>query len=105
MLALVGKAPAAASLRDLMLRVLLSPAAVPPAADPANRTNIVKARIDALERLGAWQGYLRLLVPQRAVMKQICLRQCEPASAQMQDSVLAIWIKLCHCPRWHAFFP
>ena len=31
------------------------------AADPANRTNIVKARIDALERLGAWQGYLRLL--------------------------------------------
>ena len=61
MLALVGEAPATASLRNLMLRVLLSPAAVPPAADPANRTNIVKARIDALERLGAWQGYLRLL--------------------------------------------
>lgn len=61
MLALVGEAPATASLRDLMLRILLSPAAVPQATDPTDRTSIVKARIDALERLGAWQDYLRLL--------------------------------------------
>lgn len=61
MLALVGEAPATASLRDLLLRVLLSPAAVPQATDPADRTSIVKARIDALERLGAWPDYIRLL--------------------------------------------
>lgn len=61
MLALVGEAPATASLRDLMLRILLSPASVPQATDPADRTNIVKARIDALERLGAWPDYIRLL--------------------------------------------
>ncbi len=61
MLALVGEAPATAALRDLMLRILLSPAAVPQAADPADQTSIVKARIDALERLGAWPDYIRLL--------------------------------------------
>jgi len=61
MLALAGEAPATASLRDLMLRILLSPASVPQATDPADRTNIVKARIDALERLGAWPDYIRLL--------------------------------------------
>ncbi|WP_028467718.1 hypothetical protein [Nisaea denitrificans] len=61
MLALVGEAPATASLRDLMLRILLSPAAVPQATDPADRTSVVKARIDALERLGAWPDYIRLL--------------------------------------------
>lgn len=61
MLALVGEAPATASLRDLMLRILLSPAGVPLATAPSDRTNIVKARIDALERLGAWPDYIRLL--------------------------------------------
>lgn len=61
LLALVGAAPATASLRDLMLRVLLSPAAVPTAADPLDRTSIVKARIDALERLGAWKDSIQLL--------------------------------------------
>lgn len=61
MLALVGEAPATAALRDLLLRILLSPATVPQATDAADRTSLVKARVDALERLGAWPDYLRLL--------------------------------------------
>ncbi|WP_193173661.1 hypothetical protein [Nisaea nitritireducens] len=61
MLALVGEAPATSSLRALMLRILLSPASIPQAADPTDRTSVVKARIDALERLGAWPDYIRLL--------------------------------------------
>ncbi|MEP6146303.1 MAG: hypothetical protein ABJ201_02745 [Nisaea sp.] len=61
MLALVGEAPATAALRDLMLRILLSPAAVPQATDPTDQTSVVNARIDALERLGAWPDYIRLL--------------------------------------------
>ena len=59
MLALVGEAPATAALRDLLLRILLSPATVPQATDAADRTSLVKARVDALERLGAWPDYLR----------------------------------------------
>lgn len=61
MLTLTGDAPATAALRNLLLRVLLSPAAVPEAVDPADHGSVVKARIEALERLGAWTDYVRLL--------------------------------------------
>jgi len=61
MLTLVGAPPANATVRNLLTRVLLSPAVVPEAEDPADHGTIVKARIDALERIGAWDHYLRLL--------------------------------------------
>ncbi|UUX51684.1 hypothetical protein NUH88_08270 [Nisaea acidiphila] len=61
MLTLTGETPANATLRELLLRILLSPAAVPEADDPADKGTIVKARIDALERIGAWDDYTRLI--------------------------------------------
>ncbi|WP_420403425.1 hypothetical protein [Nisaea sp.] len=61
MLTLVGAPPANATLRNLLERILLSPAAVPEADDPSDHGAIVKARIDALERIGAWEEYVRLL--------------------------------------------
>ncbi|MBO6560850.1 MAG: hypothetical protein JJ959_09945 [Nisaea sp.] len=61
MLTLVGAPPANPTVRNLLERVLLSPAAVPEAEDPADHGTIVKARIDALERIGAWDHYVRLL--------------------------------------------
>lgn len=61
MLSLVGETPSTAGIRDLLLRVLLSPAAVPLPSAPSDQGTIVKARIDALERLGAWDEYVRLI--------------------------------------------
>lgn len=61
MLTLVGETPATAGMRDLLRRVLLSPASVPQPNDPSDQGAIVKARIDALERLGAWGDFVHLI--------------------------------------------